>query len=95
MADFIIDTIIRPSDRFMTVSMESVSRFSMPSLQNAGGIAQVGKDDAALIAGAGDGAADGHFLTRHGKADFPAVIGTAQAAQSFHISKSPLRFFLL
>ena len=58
-------------------------------LQDAGGIAQVGKDDAALVAGTGDRAADRHFLTSHCKADFTAVVGAAQAAQSFHIS-SPL-----
>ena len=62
-------------------------------LQNAGGIAQVGKDDAALVAGAGDGAADGHFLTGHGKRDFAAIVCAAQTAQSFHIS-CPLYGFI-
>ena len=62
-------------------------------LQNAGGIAQVGKDDAALVAGAGDGAADSHFLTGHGKRDFAAIVCAAQTAQSFHIS-CPLYGFI-
>ena len=62
-------------------------------LQNAGGIAQVGKDDAALVAGAGDGAADGHFLAGHGKRDFAAIVCAAQTAQSFHIS-CPLYGFI-
>ena len=62
-------------------------------LQNAGGIAQVGKDDAALVAGAGDGATDGHFLTGHGKRDFAAIVCAAQTAQSFHIS-CPLYGFI-
>ena len=58
-------------------------------LQDAGGIAQIGKDDAALIAGTGDRTADGHLLPGIGQADLAAVIGTAQGPHRFH-SSSPL-----
>ena len=51
---------------------------SKNQLQDAGGIAQIGKDDAALIAGTGDRTADGHLLPGIGQADLAAVIGTAQ-----------------
>ena len=51
------------------------------------------KMDAALVAGAGDGATDGHFLTGHGKRDFAAIVCAAQTAQSFHIS-CPLYGFI-
>ena len=55
-------------------------------LQNAGGIAQVGKDDAALIACTGNRTADGHFLPGVGQADLAAVVGTAQVPHRFHSS---------
>ena len=53
-------------------------------LQNAGGVPQVGKDDAALVTRAGDRTADGHLAPGVGQAQLAAVIGAAQAAHRFH-----------
>ena len=54
-------------------------------LQNAGGIPQVGKNDAALVTAAGNGAADCHFLPGQRQTDLAAVVGAAQISHAFHI----------
>ena len=58
-------------------------------LQNAGGVPQIGKDDAAFITGAGDRTADGHLPPDIGQTHLGAVIGTAQVAHCFHDSQTP------
>ena len=54
-------------------------------LQNAGGVPQVGKNDAALVTAAGNGAADCHFLPGQRQTDLAAVVGAAQISHAFHI----------
>ena len=53
-------------------------------LQNAGGIAQIGKNDTALVAAFGDGPRHHHLLARIGQAHFAAIMGAAQVAHAFH-----------
>ena len=53
-------------------------------LQNAGGVAQVGKDDAALIPAFGDGTGHHHLLARIGQTHFAAITGAAQISHGFH-----------
>ena len=59
-------------------------------LQNAGGVPQVGKDDAAFVAALGDGAGHHHLLPGIGQAHLTAVAGAAQISHGFQSCNLPL-----